>query len=1243
MNDMSDRFPARHAADRTEALRDILEQRILVLDGAWGTMIQEHKLGEDAFRGERFKSHDHDLKGNNDLLILTQPDIVKDIHGRFLEAGADVTETNTFNATRIAQADYGMEALVYELNYEGARLARQACDAWTKKTPAQPRFAAGAIGPTNRTASISPDVNDPGYRNVTFDQLVETYTEAARGLLDGGVDILLLETIFDTLNAKAAIYAVLKLFDDLGRRWPLMISGTITDASGRTLSGQTAEAFYSSVAHAKPISVGFNCALGVEELRPHVRAVSDASTTFTSVYPNAGLPNEFGGYDDTPEHMAEHLGEFARSGLINVVGGCCGTTPDHIKAIADAVRGIEPRKPRARKNLLRLAGLEPLVFDETTGFVNVGERTNVAGSAKFAELIREGKYTDALEIARQQVMNGAQIVDVNMDDAMLEGEKAMTRFLNLIAAEPDIARVPVMVDSSKWSILKAGLKCLQGKGVVNSISLKEGEGPFKEQAREIMRFGAAVVIMAFDEKGQAENYDRMIKICTRCYHILVDEVGFPASDIIFDPNIFPIATGIAEHDNFSKDYIAAVKTIKETLPHVHTSGGLSNMSFSFRGNNAVREAMHSVFLYHAIKNGLDMAIVNAGQLTVYADIPKDLRALVEDVVLNRRKAAQEELLEIADEVKGQAKAKKEDLSWREEPVAKRLEHALVNGIADYIEKDTEEARKGLAKPLEVIEGPLMDGMNVVGDLFGSGQMFLPQVVKSARVMKKAVAYLTPYLEAEKEKLGDTRAKGKIVTATVKGDVHDIGKNIVGVVLQCNSYEVIDLGVMVPYQKILDTARAENADMIGLSGLITPSLEEMCTVALEMQRQGFDMPLLIGGATTSKAHTAVKIAPNYKGPTIHVLDASRAVGVASNLLSDTLSDGFRAEVATEYKGICERHAGGKKAVNQVPIADARGNAFKPDWSNYAPPKPAFLGLKSFDDYDLAELTERIDWTPFFRTWELAGTYPSILDDEVVGATARDLKRDADAMLAQIIQPGSNAPWLKARAAVGFFPANAVGDDVEVYTDDSRSEALTTLHFLRQQMKKSGRPNWCLSDFVAPKETGIGDYIGAFAVTAGLGMEAKLAEFKSGHDDYSDILFKALADRLAEAFAERMHERVRREFWGYATDEALTNDQLIHERYRGIRPAPGYPACPDHTLKADLFALIDAPENAGVHLTDSFAMLPASSVSGFYIAHPESQYFGLGKISKDQVADYAARKGMDMLTAERWLAPNLVYDR
>lgn len=1232
-------FKTHRVSDRTDEIKALMRERILVLDGAMGTMIQGYGLDEADYRGERLKDHGSDLKGNNDLLSITKPEIIREIHEAFFAAGADIVETNTFSSTTIAQADYALESLAYELNYAGARLAREAADKFTADNPAKPRFVAGALGPTNRTASISPDVNNPGFRNVTFDDLVETYTDATRGLVDGGCDILLVETVFDTLNAKAACYAILKFFDDEGIRLPVMISGTITDASGRTLSGQTAEAFWASMAHVDPISVGFNCALGAKDLRPHLQAVSGVAHVPISVYPNAGLPNEFGEYDDTPEYMAEQIAEFADSHLVNIVGGCCGTTPNHIRAIAEAVGERTPRAVPARDHVCRLSGLEPLVIDDVTGFINIGERTNVAGSAKFARLIRERELDDALEIGRGQVMNGAQMIDVNMDDAMLDGEAEMTEFLNLVASEPDISRVPILIDSSKWSIIRAGLRCVQGKGVVNSISLKEGPDQFKEQAREIMRFGAAVVVMAFDEKGQAENYDRMIEICTRSYRVLVDEVGFPPEDIIFDANIFPIATGIEEHDNFSVDFINAVKTIKQTLPHCHTSGGLSNMSFSFRGNNAVREAMHSVFLYHALEAGLDMAIVNAGQLAVYADIPEDLRALVEDVVLNRREDATERLLEVADQVKGQAKENKEDLSWREGAVESRLSHALVNGLADFIEEDTEEARQKFGRPLDVIEGPLMDGMNVVGDLFGSGQMFLPQVVKSARVMKRAVAYLTPYLEAEKAAKGDTSAKGKILLATVKGDVHDIGKNIVGVVLQCNSYDVVDLGVMVPYQKILETAANENVDIIGLSGLITPSLDEMCTVAAEMERQGLHMPLLIGGATTSKVHTAVKVAPNYSGPTVHVLDASRSVSVASSLLSDTQKEAFVANVANDYQDMRDKHAGSKKAENQITVGQARAARAKLEWSGYTPPEPAFTGVKIFDDYDLAELVTRIDWTPFFRTWELAGTYPSILEDPVVGKTARELKNDADAMLQKIV----GEKWLRAKAVIGFFPANAVGDDIEVFTDAGRGTVQTRFHFLRQQMKKrDGRANFCLADFVAPKDTGLADYIGGFAVTAGIGIEEKLAEFQAAHDDYSDILLKTLADRLAEAFAERMHERVRTEFWGYAPDEALSNEALIKEDYQGIRPAPGYPACPDHTEKRALFDLLGAEENAGIILTESFAMLPASSVSGYYFAHPDSQYFGLGRISKDQVEDYAARKGVDMDDAERWLRPNLVYD-
>ena len=1228
-------MPADPAADRTDELARALEERILVLDGAMGTMIQERKLGEADFRSKRFIDWPSDLQGNNDLLTLTRPDVIRDIHVGFLEAGADIVATNTFNANRISQADYGMEALSYELNYQAARLAREAAELVGENTPERPRYVAGALGPTNRTASISPDVNDPGFRNVHFDDLVETYSEALRGLTDGGVDIVLVETIFDTLNAKAAIYAVLKHFDEQGRRWPVMISGTITDASGRTLSGQTPEAFWQSVRHAKPLAVGFNCALGVEEMRPHIKAVSDIADTFVSVYPNAGLPNAFGGYDDTPEHMAAHLGEFARSGLVNIVGGCCGTTPAHIEAIHNAVKNHASRVKPEADHTMCLSGLEQLRLDDVTGFVNIGERTNVAGSAKFAGLIRDGKFAEAVDIARQQVMNGAQIIDINMDDAMLDGEDAMRTFVNLIASEPDIARVPVMVDSSKWEIVVAGLKCLQGRSIVNSISLKEGEAEMIEHAQEAKRFGAAVVVMAFDEQGQAENYDRMIEICKRSYQVLTEKAGFAPEDIVFDANIFPIATGIKEHDNFSKDYIRAVETIKKDLPYVKTSGGLSNMSFSFRGNNGVREAMHAVFLYHATRAGLDMAIVNAGQLALYEDIPEELRNRVEDVVLNRRDDAAERLLEIADQAKSGAKGRAEDLSWRELSVERRLEHALVHGITEYIVADTEESRLASEKPLDVIEGPLMDGMNVVGDLFGSGRMFLPQVVKSARVMKQAVAHLEPYLEADK-KAGET--KGRIVMATVKGDVHDIGKNIVGVVLQCNGYDVIDLGVMVPYAKIIETAVAEKADMIGLSGLITPSLEEMCTVAREMQRAGLEIPLLIGGATTSKAHTAVKVTPNYEHPVIHVLDASRAVGIASRLLSDTRKDALVEEVAQEYEAIRAKHGGQDSARNIIEIEDARANAFRIDWENTTPPTPTFTGVKTFDGYDLSELVERIDWTPFFRTWDLAGTYPRIMEDDVVGEAARSLKADADAMIEKIVAEN----WLTARAVIGFWPANATGDDIEVFGVEGENAPLATVHCLRQQMPKSGvRANMCLADFIAPADSGVQDWIGAFAVTAGIGADERAKAFENAGDDYSAIMVKALADRFAEAFAERMHERVRKEFWGYAAGEELDNDALIKESYDGIRPAPGYPACPDHTEKGTLFALLNANENAGMELTESFAMMPAASVSGYYFSHPDSAYFGIGRIGPDQVEDYARRKGAAVEDMERWLAPNLGY--
>ncbi|MEX2452001.1 MAG: methionine synthase [Rhodospirillales bacterium] len=1227
--------------DKTAELKRLLATRILVLDGAMGTMIQTHKLDEAAYRGERFKDWPSDLKGNNDLLTLSQPDIIRNIHEDFLAAGADILETNTFNSTAISQADYDMEELVYELNVEGAKLARAAAAKFTEQTPDKPRFVAGVLGPTNRTASISPDVNDPGFRNVSFDQLVEAYFEATRGLVDGGTDILLIETVFDTLNAKAAIYAVHKFFDDTGIRLPIMISGTITDASGRTLTGQTPEAFWYSVKHAKPISIGFNCALGAEALRPYIQSVARVADINVSVHPNAGLPNEFGGYDDSPDYMAEQLRGFAQSGLVNLVGGCCGTTPDHIKAIAEAVSDMAPRPIAEIEPTCRLSGLEPLVFNDVTGFVNVGERTNVAGSPLFKKLILAGDFDTALDIARQQVENGAQIIDVNMDEAMLDSEASMDKFLKLIAAEPDVSRVPVMIDSSKFSVITAGLKCVQGKSVVNSISLKEGEEPFIAQAKEIMRYGAAVVVMAFDDKGQADSKERMVEILTRSYKILVEQVGFPGEDIIVDPNIFPVATGIEEHRNFSKDFIEATKILKKTLPGIRISGGLSNVSFSFRGNNPVREAMHAVFLYHAVKAGMDMAIVNAGMLTVYSDIPENFRTVVEDVILNRRDDATEQLLDMAGEFKGEKRENKKDLSWRKGTVTERLTHALVNGIADYVVEDVEEARQQADKPIEVIEGPLMDGMNVVGDLFGSGQMFLPQVVKSARVMKTAVAHLLPYMEEEKKRSGDTKPKGKILLATVKGDVHDIGKNIVGVVFQCNNFDVVDLGVMVPYAKIAEAAKKEKVDIIGLSGLITPSLEEMASNAADMTRDGFDIPLLIGGATTSKVHTAVKIAPNYKGPTVYVTDASRAVGVVTNLVSEKSRAGYLKEITEDYAKIRKKHEGRSEGKGHLSIADARAAKFKIDWTAAAPPKPTFLGLKTFKDYDLAELTTRIDWTPFFRTWELKGTYPSIFEDAKVGEVARNLFNDAQGMLQQIV----GEKWLTANAVLGFFPANSVGDDdVEVYTDDTRKHVLTRFCFLRQQMPKSaGRANMCLADFIAPKDTGVADYLGAFAVTAGLDIERKLAEFKAKYDDYNDILLKALADRLAEAFAERLHERVRTEFWGYAPDEKLSNEDLVRENYRGIRPAPGYPACPDHTEKRELFRLLDGGKNAGITLTESMAMLPAASVSGFYFSHPDSQYFGIGKITRDQVEDYAVRKDMPIEQAERWLAPNLAFRR
>jgi 5-methyltetrahydrofolate--homocysteine methyltransferase len=1223
---------------RTELFKQRLAERILFLDGAMGTMIQTYKLSEQDYRGARFADWPRDLKGNNDLLSLTQPQIIQAIQRAYLEAGSDILETNTFNANRVSMADYGMEDLAYEINVASARLARQVADEAEAKNPAKPRFVAGVLGPTNRTASMSPDVNDPGFRNITFAELVESYYEAVRGLVDGGADILMIETIFDTLNAKAAAFAVAQFFDDQGYKLPVMISGTITDASGRTLSGQTVEAFWNSLRHIEPVSFGFNCALGPDKLRQYIEELSRIADCYVSAHPNAGLPNEFGEYDLSPEAMAREVADWAEQGFLNIIGGCCGSSPRHIKAIHDAVEHFPPRPIPNIPPQCRLAGLEPFNIGPDSLFVNVGERSNVTGSALFRRLIREERYEQALDVARSQVENGAQVIDVNMDEGMLDSKAAMVRFLNMIAAEPDIARVPVMLDSSKWEILEAGLQCIQGKGIVNSISMKEGEAAFLHHARLARRYGAAVIVMAFDEQGQADTEARKVEICTRAYQLLTG-IGFPAEDIIFDPNIFAVATGIEEHNNYGVDFIEATRRIKATLPHALISGGVSNVSFSFRGNEPVREAIHAVFLYHAIQAGMSMGIVNAGQLAIYDEIPAALREAVEDVVLNRRPDGTERLLAIADGYRaggGQAE-KKEDLAWREWPVGKRLEHALVKGIDEYIDTDTEAARQAVERPLHVIEGPLMDGMNVVGDLFGAGKMFLPQVVKSARVMKKAVAYLMPYMEAEKARSGEVKSNGKIVLATVKGDVHDIGKNIVGVVLQCNGFDVVDLGVMVPADKILQAARDENADMIGLSGLITPSLDEMVHVAKEMERLGFTVPLLIGGATTSRAHTAVKIEPNYSGAVVYVTDASRAVGVAGSLLSEDLGDDYRAKIKQEYEEVRLRHTGRKQQTPMHSLAEARANAFHGDWQDYTPPKPAFLGLEVFDGYPLADIAEHIDWSPFFHTWELAGSYPKILDDEVVGEEARKLFDDARAMLKIIVEHN----WLKARAVAGFFPANRVGDDIVLYTDESRREVLATLHHLRQQhIKPPGQPNYCLSDFVAP--AGVEDYVGGFAVTAGLGIEAHLDRFAAQHDDYSSIMLKALADRLAEAFAELLHRRVRREFWGYAPDEQFSNAQLIAEEYRGIRPAPGYPACPDHTEKAALFELLSPLENAGISLTESFAMYPASSVSGWYFSHPASKYFNVGKLNQDQVEDYAKRKGMSLKEAERWLGPVLAYE-
>jgi 5-methyltetrahydrofolate--homocysteine methyltransferase len=1226
--------PAPFASEGGELFRQALRERILVLDGAMGTMVQAQRLSEADFRGQRFADHPSELRGNNDLLTLTRPEVIADIHLAYLAAGADIIETNTFNATSVSLADYGLEALAYELNREAAALARRTVAAFRAEQGGRPRFVAGILGPTTKTASLSPDVNDPGARAIGFDELVEAYAEAARGLLDGGADLLMVETIFDTLNCKAALFAIEQVFEARGTRVPLMISVTITDASGRTLSGQTPEAFWNSVRHARPDVIGLNCALGPDLLRAHVEELGRVADVPVSCHPNAGLPNAMGGYDLAALEMANHIGEWARSGLVNVVGGCCGTTPEHISAIATAVRGVAPRAIPVLAPQCRLAGLEPLNIGPGALFVNVGERTNVTGSAAFKRLILEGDYEQAVEVARQQVENGAQVIDVNMDEAMLDGVAAMTRFLNLIAAEPDVARVPVMIDSSRWEIIEAGLKCVQGKAIINSISLKEGEASFLRQARLAQRYGAAVVVMAFDEQGQADTLERRVAVCQRHYRLLTEVVGFDPCDIIFDPNVFAVATGIEEHDRYAVDFIEATRRIKASCPGALISGGVSNVSFSFRGNNPVREAIHAVFLYHAIQAGMDMAIVNAGALPVYDEIEPALRERVEDVILARRTDATERLLEVADTARRGAKAEV-DLAWRRLPVAERLKHALVNGVADFIEVDTEEARQKVARPILVIEGPLMAGMDVVGDLFGAGKMFLPQVVKSARVMKKAVAYLLPYIEAEKS--AGARTKGRILLATVKGDVHDIGKNIVAVVLQCNNYEVINLGVMVPAAQILETARRENCDIIGLSGLITPSLEEMAHVAREMQRQGFQVPLLIGGATTSRMHTAVKIAPSYKGPVVHVKDASRAVGVACQLLSRDGRDEFVARLKQEYEEARVQHAGRERATRWLSLAEARERAMPTDWQVRPPVAPRQPGVQVFEDYLLEELRPYIDWTPFFHVWDLKASYPRILEDEALGAQAKQLFSDANRLLDRLIAERS----LRARAVFGLFPAQSVGDDVAVYADESRRRVLQTFRFLRQQAERpDGKPQQCLADLVAP--AGIPDWFGAFAVTAGIGMDELVARYRADHDDYGEIMVKALADRLAEALAERLHERVRKESWGYAAEEALDNEALIREAYRGIRPAPGYPACPEHTEKRSLWALLDVERRIGLQLTESCAMVPTAAVSGFYFAHPEARYFAVGRIQRDQVADYARRKGLSVEEAERWLAPNLGYD-
>ncbi|HEY5898269.1 MAG TPA: methionine synthase [Burkholderiales bacterium] len=1219
-------------------LEALLRQRIVLLDGAMGTMIQRARLAEEDYRGARFRDWPRELRGHNDLLSLTQPRLVRDIHTQYLQAGADVIETNTFNSTAVALADYAMQPLARELNRAAALLARDAVKEWAAKTPDQPRFVAGVLGPTNKTASISPDVNDPGFRAIDFDGLVAAYAEAVEGLLDGGVDLLLVETVFDTLNAKAALFAIETAFEAHQRRLPVIVSGTITDASGRTLSGQTAEAFYNSVRHAHLLGVGLNCALGAKELRPYVEEMAKLAECFTSCHPNAGLPNAFGEYEDTPESMAQHLGEWAREGWINLAGGCCGTTPEHIAAMRQALQGVAPRRPAPRSTALRLAGLEPLNVDERSLFVNVGERTNVTGSRAFARLVLAGDYAGALAVARQQVENGAQVIDVNMDEAMLDSEKAMVTFLSLVAVEPDIARVPLMIDSSRWSVIEAGLKCVQGKAIVNSISLKEGEAEFLRQASLCRRYGAAAVVMAFDEAGQADTLERRIAVCQRAYRLLTQS-GFPAEDIVFDPNIFAVATGLEEHARYGIDFIEAVRWIRANLPQVKVSGGVSNLSFSFRGNDVVREAMHTAFLYHAIAAGMSMGIVNAGQLGVYQELDAELRERVEDVLFNRRADATERLIELASRVKGAARETSKDEAWRSASVEERLAHALVNGISAHIVADAEEARLKYARPIEVIEGPLMDGMNVVGDLFGAGKMFLPQVVKSARVMKQAVAHLIPYIEAEKARSKEAaRAKGRIVLATVKGDVHDIGKNIVAVVLQCNNYDVVNLGVMQPAQAILDAALREHADAVGLSGLITPSLEEMAHVAREMERTGMKLPLLIGGATTSRAHTAVKIAPNYSGPVVYVPDASRSVPAVQGLLSDN-RDAFVAQVRADYDKIRIQHRQKTGPGPLHPIKEARRLGLKTDWNAYKPVPPRKTGLTVLRRYPLAELVDYIDWSPFFQAWELSGAYPRILEDPVVGAEARKLLAEGREMLGRIVHGG----WIEANGVFGIYPAAQVNDDdIELYADERRADVLLTWHNLRQQNQKpQGRANLCLADFVAPRALGVPDWVGAFAVCAG-GIDERVRQFEEAHDDYSAIMLKVLADRLAEAFAERLHERVRTEFWAYAPDENLSKEALVAEGYRGIRPAPGYPACPDHTSKGPLFRLLQAHENAGMQITESYAMLPASSVAGFYLAHPDATYFAVGKIGRDQVEDFARRAGKSLPEAERWLAANLAYE-